>query len=185
MFSNEISYIEGGTASGFYTVEDTNYALRLAGGNSLFTKHILWHFHYIPLSLGNLFLIEYSLSFAFIIKSCLSLCDVFQNVFSFLYVSLCDKVLPTCWSEIFFCVHQVVQSLRQEKHQTGVCTYEGLLPRPSVTPTHHQARSFLLLSISPFSVWHHHCLYFGPDVDLFLLCGGHVHCVSFSVKCGP
>uniref|UniRef100_A0A3Q2NXF1 FLII actin remodeling protein n=1 Tax=Fundulus heteroclitus TaxID=8078 RepID=A0A3Q2NXF1_FUNHE len=29
VFSNEISYIEGGTASGFYTVEDTNYTLRL------------------------------------------------------------------------------------------------------------------------------------------------------------
>uniref|UniRef100_A0A7N8X4Q5 Protein flightless-1 homolog n=1 Tax=Mastacembelus armatus TaxID=205130 RepID=A0A7N8X4Q5_9TELE len=29
VFNNEISYIEGGTASGFYTVEDTNYANRL------------------------------------------------------------------------------------------------------------------------------------------------------------
>ncbi|XP_012728550.2 protein flightless-1 homolog [Fundulus heteroclitus] len=29
VFSNEISYIEGGTASGFYTVEDTNYTVRL------------------------------------------------------------------------------------------------------------------------------------------------------------
>uniref|UniRef100_A0A665WSH1 FLII actin remodeling protein n=1 Tax=Echeneis naucrates TaxID=173247 RepID=A0A665WSH1_ECHNA len=29
VFNNEISYIEGGTASGFYTVEDTHYAVRL------------------------------------------------------------------------------------------------------------------------------------------------------------
>uniref|UniRef100_A0A667YIF0 Protein flightless-1 homolog n=1 Tax=Myripristis murdjan TaxID=586833 RepID=A0A667YIF0_9TELE len=29
VFDNEISYIEGGTASGFYTVEDTNYSVRL------------------------------------------------------------------------------------------------------------------------------------------------------------
>uniref|UniRef100_A0AAQ4QXE9 FLII actin remodeling protein n=1 Tax=Gasterosteus aculeatus aculeatus TaxID=481459 RepID=A0AAQ4QXE9_GASAC len=29
VFNNEISYIEGGTASGFYTVEDTNYSVRL------------------------------------------------------------------------------------------------------------------------------------------------------------
>ncbi|KAM3864165.1 protein flightless-1 homolog isoform 2-T2 [Diretmus argenteus] len=29
VFDNEISYIEGGTASGFYTVEDTNYTMRL------------------------------------------------------------------------------------------------------------------------------------------------------------
>ncbi|KAK5607767.1 hypothetical protein CRENBAI_012213 [Crenichthys baileyi] len=29
VFNNEISYIEGGTASGFYTVEDTNYTVRL------------------------------------------------------------------------------------------------------------------------------------------------------------
>lgn len=28
VFNNEISYIEGGTASGFYTVEDTNYSVR-------------------------------------------------------------------------------------------------------------------------------------------------------------
>lgn len=28
VFSNEISYIEGGTASGFYTVEDSNYSIR-------------------------------------------------------------------------------------------------------------------------------------------------------------
>lgn len=32
--------------------------------------------------------------------------------------------------------YQVVQSLREEKHQTGVCACEGLLPRPSVTLTH-------------------------------------------------
>uniref|UniRef100_A0A8C5BF54 FLII actin remodeling protein n=1 Tax=Gadus morhua TaxID=8049 RepID=A0A8C5BF54_GADMO len=29
VFDNEISYIEGGTASGFYTVEDTNYPVKL------------------------------------------------------------------------------------------------------------------------------------------------------------
>ncbi|KAI4822803.1 hypothetical protein KUCAC02_008330 [Chaenocephalus aceratus] len=29
VFNNEISYIEGGTASGFYTVEDTSYPIRL------------------------------------------------------------------------------------------------------------------------------------------------------------
>ncbi|XP_068574594.1 protein flightless-1 homolog [Cebidichthys violaceus] len=29
VFNNEISYIEGGTASGFYTVEDTHYSVRL------------------------------------------------------------------------------------------------------------------------------------------------------------
>uniref|UniRef100_A0A8C4DS44 Protein flightless-1 homolog n=1 Tax=Dicentrarchus labrax TaxID=13489 RepID=A0A8C4DS44_DICLA len=29
VFNNEISYIEGGTASGFYTVEDSNYSVRL------------------------------------------------------------------------------------------------------------------------------------------------------------
>uniref|UniRef100_UPI003AAD4729 protein flightless-1 homolog isoform X4 n=1 Tax=Centroberyx gerrardi TaxID=166262 RepID=UPI003AAD4729 len=29
VFDNEISYIEGGTASGFYTVEDTNYSVKL------------------------------------------------------------------------------------------------------------------------------------------------------------
>uniref|UniRef100_A0A8C9Y2C2 FLII actin remodeling protein n=1 Tax=Sander lucioperca TaxID=283035 RepID=A0A8C9Y2C2_SANLU len=29
VFNNEISYIEGGTSSGFYTVEDTNYPVRL------------------------------------------------------------------------------------------------------------------------------------------------------------
>ncbi|XP_047213705.1 protein flightless-1 homolog [Girardinichthys multiradiatus] len=29
VFNNEISYIEGGTASGFYTVEDSNYTIRL------------------------------------------------------------------------------------------------------------------------------------------------------------
>ncbi|RVE69257.1 hypothetical protein OJAV_G00076050 [Oryzias javanicus] len=29
VFNQDISYIEGGTASGFYTVEDTNYSLRL------------------------------------------------------------------------------------------------------------------------------------------------------------
>lgn len=28
MFDNEISYIEGGSASGFYTVEDTQYPTR-------------------------------------------------------------------------------------------------------------------------------------------------------------
>lgn len=28
VFNNEISYIEGGTASGFYTVEDSNYSIR-------------------------------------------------------------------------------------------------------------------------------------------------------------
>lgn len=28
VFNNEISYIEGGTASGFYTVEDNHYSLR-------------------------------------------------------------------------------------------------------------------------------------------------------------
>lgn len=30
VFNNEISYIEGGTASGFYTVEDSNYSIRCA-----------------------------------------------------------------------------------------------------------------------------------------------------------
>lgn len=28
VFDNDISYIEGGTASGFYTVEDTHYITR-------------------------------------------------------------------------------------------------------------------------------------------------------------
>lgn len=28
VFDNDISYIEGGTASGFYTVEDTHYVTR-------------------------------------------------------------------------------------------------------------------------------------------------------------
>lgn len=28
VFNNEISYIEGGTASGFYTVEDSHYSIR-------------------------------------------------------------------------------------------------------------------------------------------------------------
>lgn len=31
VFNNEISYIEGGTASGFYTVEDSHYSVRWAG----------------------------------------------------------------------------------------------------------------------------------------------------------
>lgn len=31
------------------------------------------------------------------------------------------------------CVYQVVQSLRQEKHQTGVCSCKGLVPRSTVT----------------------------------------------------
>lgn len=33
VFNNEISYIEGGTASGFYTVEDTQYAARYSAAD--------------------------------------------------------------------------------------------------------------------------------------------------------
>ncbi|MEQ2205776.1 hypothetical protein XENOCAPTIV_013590, partial [Xenoophorus captivus] len=35
VFNNEISYIEGGTASGFYTVEDSNYTIRVYGKKNI------------------------------------------------------------------------------------------------------------------------------------------------------
>lgn len=35
VFDNDISYIEGGTASGFFTVEDTQYVTRYRWGQGL------------------------------------------------------------------------------------------------------------------------------------------------------
>lgn len=35
VFDNDISYIEGGTASGFFTVEDTQYVTRYSWGQGL------------------------------------------------------------------------------------------------------------------------------------------------------